>query len=283
MRTLLKKYIPKDNTKVKLFIVGAQKAGTTALNNYLIKHPKIIGGYKKEIGFFNHDKKYAKGISWYHEQHVRPPFYKSNKIYLDSTPGYLANKHAAKRISNYNSNSKIIILLRDPVYRAFSAWNMYKQFSELKQDNKDSLIKYFVDEMNQEKFRNLINKKPFFSFNQFIEKELDSKNKLLNSYPNILKMGLYADHLKLYYKLFGNENILIFESEYFKNNRLKVVNFILDDLGLNHLNIESQKLKLIHSRDYETKINPETEKRLRNFYKPYNEELFKLINKKFDW
>ena len=58
MKAFLKKFIPKDNTKVSLFIIGAQKSGTTALHEYLLKHPNIIGANKKELNFFNFKTRY---------------------------------------------------------------------------------------------------------------------------------------------------------------------------------------------------------------------------------
>src|ERR1041385_2204896 len=48
-----------------LFIVGAQKAGTTSLAAYLSSRPGVIGPWEKEIGFFNNDDRYALGEQWY--------------------------------------------------------------------------------------------------------------------------------------------------------------------------------------------------------------------------
>ena len=77
----IKQLIPRRRVnKVSLFIVGAQKAGTSALHNYLIKHPFVQGGVKKELNFFNHPEKYSRGKSWYHSQYKPVLFYHSNPI-----------------------------------------------------------------------------------------------------------------------------------------------------------------------------------------------------------
>jgi hypothetical protein len=278
----INKYIPKQNSKVSLFIVGAQKSGTSALHNYLLKHPDIIGGVKKEINFFNHPEKFEQGINWYHKQYSRPLFYKQKKIYLDSTPQYLSDDGVAKKIHNYNTNAKIIILLREPISRAYSAWNMYKQFSELPAERKESLLKSHIPHQQVPNFERLINRTPFYTFDEYVNKELNF-GKLFDYYPNIIKRGIYKPQLKPYIDLFGFENVMIYESEYFKNNKLEVTNTILEKSFLDPLRIDTTNLKPVHSRVYESFINDETEEKLKDFYKPYNEELFQLINQKFDW
>lgn len=278
----IKKIVPKQRVKVSLFIVGAQKAGTSALHNYLIKHPKVQGGIKKEINFFNHKEKYEQGEEWYHKQFKSPLFYQPKSIYLDSTPAYLNNLTIAEQIYNYNPNATIVILLRDPVSRAFSAWNMYKQFSELNERQKSNLINTHIEKNNEERFKNLINQNPFPDFSRFISNELIN-NKLVDVYPNILKRSLYYDQVKTYYNLFNTKQIFVFESNYFKSNKLEVTNQIFNALGLQTFEESKYKLEQIHAREYNSKIDKETKKKLKEFYKPHNENLFQLINQRFDW
>ena len=282
MKNYIKKHVPKQKLKVSLFVVGAQKAGTSALHDYLTKHPKVVGGIKKEINFFNHPEKFENGIKWYHKQFERPLFFKPDKIYLDSTPQYLSEPGVAQKIHNYNPNSKIIILLREPVSRAYSAWNMYKQFSELTDKRKESTIKSHIPHHKVSKFSQLINLNPFYTFDEYVEKELVD-GELVNHYPNILKRGIYMQQIKPYIDLFGNDNVLIFESNYFKNNKSEVTNQVLGKLGLNSLNLKSNNLKPVHSRNYESPINEATKLKLKEFYEPYNNQLFKLINQQFEW
>lgn len=271
-----------NSVKVSLFVIGAQKAGTTALHNYLIKHPDVKHGESKELHFFNHQEKYEKGISWYHKQFVRPLFYDNSNVYVDSSPHYLSDLEVAKRLYNYNPNAKIVILLRDPVKRAFSAWNMYKQLAELSSNDKESLIKSNIEKKYITNFRNLINTHPFPSFEDFVSKELQN-NTIVDYYPNIFKTSLYVQQVKPYLDLFDNDNIFIYESEYFKTNKLKVTNLILKQAGLKKLEVSEEDLKKVHSRTYNSPINKETELKLKAFYKPYNEQLFELIGKRFDW
>jgi hypothetical protein len=97
IKKIIKRFIPIQQVKVSLFVVGAQKAGTSALHDYLIKHPSVIGGSKKELNFFNHLENYDQGTLWYHNQFKAPLFYKPKKIYIDSTPQYLSTTDVTQK------------------------------------------------------------------------------------------------------------------------------------------------------------------------------------------
>jgi hypothetical protein len=282
MKNKLKKIILEQQVKVSLFVVGAQKAGTSALHDYLIKHPSVTGGTIKELNYFNHSEKYAQGTKWYHDQFKAPLFYKPKKIYIDSTPQYLSTANVAQKIYDYNPKAKIVILLREPVSRAYSAWNMYKQFSELSVERKAGLIDRHISNKDKKKFNDLINQSPFPSFDDYINKEL-MDGSLTNHYPQIIKRGIYVDQIKPYIDLFDLDNVLVFESNYFKTNKAKVTNKVLETVGLSPLTIAPTDLKSVHSRSYENPISKSTDEKLKTFYKPLNKGLFKMINQKFDW
>ncbi|WP_179351883.1 sulfotransferase domain-containing protein [Winogradskyella vidalii] len=283
LKQTIKRIIPKKKeAKVSLFLVGAQKAGTSALHNYLIKHKEIQGGVQKELNFFNYQENFEQGTTFYHSKFKPVLCYKHDPIRIDSTPQYLMDNEIAKKIHNYNPNSKIVILLREPTSRAFSAWNMYKQFSELNIENKKKLIANNISISNEKKFKKLIDSKPFISFDEFVDRELNN-SETNGIYPNILRRGVYVDQVKAYLDCFGVNNVMVFESNYFRNNKVEVTNKILNALGLSGLQIKDDQLKDVHTRTYENSIKDDNQKRLIDFYKPYNEKLFKLINQRFDW
>ncbi|MGO1752175.1 MAG: sulfotransferase domain-containing protein [Psychroflexus sp.] len=283
IKNKIKSVLPHKNIdRVSVFIVGAQKAGTSALHNYLIKHHEVSGGFKKELNFFNHQENYSQGKAWYHKQFKTPLFYHPHKIYIDSTPQYLMDKSVAQKIYQYNPKAKIVVLLREPVSRAYSAWNMYKQFSELSDKKKIILMDTHIPIDQKEIFSRLINQNSFPTFEEYINLELE-ENKLKDQYPFIIKRGLYAEQLKPYIKLFGLDNLLIFESNVFKKNKIEITNKILSDLGLSGLDLKDEHLKSVHSRKYSSTMSDHAKQKLKVFYKPHNEKLYSLINQKFDW
>ena len=50
-----------------LFVVGAAKAGTTALYDYLAQHPQVFLSRVKEPMFFSREDYYARGLDWYED------------------------------------------------------------------------------------------------------------------------------------------------------------------------------------------------------------------------
>ena len=110
-------------------IIGAARSGTTSLYQYLTEHPSIIPGVGKEIYFF--DKKFKKGINWYKSffptkfsMAIIKNKQKTKCITGEATPRYLHYPHAPKRIFEFLPKIKLIVLLRNPIDRAYSHYQM---------------------------------------------------------------------------------------------------------------------------------------------------------------
>ncbi len=112
--------------KVGLFLAGMQKAGTTSLSSDLAAHPQLAAPQHKEPHFFDDEGQdwqapdYAALDSWYHGS--RP-----GALRFDATPIYSFWPPALERIQRYNPAARLLLLLRDPVERAFSHWAMEYQ------------------------------------------------------------------------------------------------------------------------------------------------------------
>ena len=110
------------NRKVDVFVIGAQKSGTTTLHEILLKEKDISLPAIKETHFFSDSKRNEKGISWYISN-----FDKQKKIWLEVDPDYTSNFEIIRDIFNYNPDAKIIFIYRDPMQRALSQWKMNKR------------------------------------------------------------------------------------------------------------------------------------------------------------
>lgn len=108
-----------------LFIVaGTQKSGTTALAAYLSLHPNITMSKKKELHFFDKNNNYQQGMVHYLEEFIHT---ENTMMYGEATPFYLASRQACARIAKHLPDAKLIILLREPVQRAYSEYQMKKR------------------------------------------------------------------------------------------------------------------------------------------------------------
>lgn len=112
--------------KLGFLVVGAQKAGTTALNYYLKRHPQIALPEKKELHFFDDDQRFAAGTPDYQELHAKFRSAPRGAVAGENTPNYLYWPTALERIHAYNPTIKLIAILRNPIERAFSQWNMQR-------------------------------------------------------------------------------------------------------------------------------------------------------------
>lgn len=112
--------------KIAFVVAGAQKCGTSLLRKYLAQHPGIGISRKKEVHFFDGDERFRSNAVDYEPYHAQYRHCSPAACWGDVTPAYLFWLPAAGRIHAYNPNMKSVIVLRNPVERAFSHWNMMR-------------------------------------------------------------------------------------------------------------------------------------------------------------
>lgn len=108
--------------RIDFVVVGAQKAGTTALFDYLSEDPSIFLPPEKEVHFFDDDAR-DWGSGEYQDYHQRFEL-GAGKIRGEVTPIYMYWPRSMERIRDYNPDIRIVCLLRDPIERAWSHWRM---------------------------------------------------------------------------------------------------------------------------------------------------------------
>jgi hypothetical protein len=114
--------------QLSLAIIGVQKASTTALALYLNQHPKIFFSPVKETHFFRRpltrDGPAERDITLLNQRFVEAP---EGALLADGTPIYIYWPHALDLLKAHNPDLKLIISLRHPVERAYSAWSMERR------------------------------------------------------------------------------------------------------------------------------------------------------------
>ncbi|MCA1059073.1 sulfotransferase domain-containing protein [Rossellomorea aquimaris] len=238
-------------------ILGGAKCGTTSLYFYLNQHPQILPSSKKELFFFN---KSSKTVEWYRNQF--PESVKSDEITGEGTPIYLVHPQVARRIYEYNPKIKLIVLLRNPVERAYS---QYHHFINTEKHS-------FEDALEIEK--------------NTVKKELIRMEEDENYIPDdvfrysLVERGLYHKQLERYYRYFDTNQIHIIKSEDLFQNPQKVCNKVLKFLGLPRCKLKDREAR--NTRSYH-KMNPDTEAMLYDRFRAENQKLYKLIGKDFNW
>ena len=221
--------------KINLFIVGAAKSGTTSLYHYLKQHPDIYLPLVKEPNFFSNVEStnpaaYLKPRKnkFYHNKVIndRLVYYnlykgaQSSKILADASPSYLWDPNAAQKIHKHHSYAKIIILLRNPVERAFSHYLM---------DVKEGI------QAERE-------------FIEAIEKDNLTRPKVWGKAHLYLELGLYHDQVKRYLELFGEKKVKVILYQEFISNTRQVLEQICEFLHVDYRFVENINYNKIHNK-----------------------------------
>ena len=249
------------------FVIGVARSGTTSLFHYLGQHPNIERASYDELGYF--DENFHLGLNWYRSlfptKFTKKNIEKIHKKFLtfDVTPFYIYNPLVIQRILADFPNSKIIANLRNPIDRAYSNFNQGIQDNN---DTKTTFEEVVYDELDKIK-NNKIN--------------LDDPSLLVDDfYELLLARGLYEMQLKPWYNSFSHDKILITSSEQLATNTGQTLKQIFNFLKIPDMKVQDLSKK--NKRQYPI-MKTETRKLLIEFYRPYNEKLYSLIGKNFDW
>ncbi len=263
-------------------IVGAQKSGTTSLHYYLDQHPTLCGSNPKEIHFFDRWVNHGNTKQWY-ERHFRS-LSLARKLYFESSPSYIYYEDVPLKLKKYHPEIKLILVLRDPVKRAFSAWNMYY---DIYKNNQAQWI-LFPDgrrpgEPNSIYKNFFLKRKTFPSFREAIQIELDLINSGNFEEPAILRRGLYRNQIENYYRHFRKDQILILGFEDMIKNTEQTLNSICEFLDVEKFNYQALKIEPKNARAYDSSLTEDDQKFLIEYYAKENESLFELIEQKLNW
>lgn len=185
--------------KLDFIVLGAAKAGTTTLFELVKEHPQLSMPKEKEVPFFDEKKIYVKGLDWYLETYFsKVP--KDNK-WGTVTPQYMLGKGnmnpevIAGNIKKDLPNIKLVAIIRHPVERAYSHYQMLTQRGHFT-ENFDKAVD------------NLLKNK---SVDNLRHKNIDDTNSFLFG-------GEYGRILEYFYNEFPKKNILVLFTDDLKNN-----------------------------------------------------------------
>jgi hypothetical protein len=223
---------------INFIICGTQKGGTSALYEYLREHPEICMAKSKEVHFFDNEAFFSDGTPDYSIYHSSFNPYHTQKIYGEATPIYMYWHDAPRRIWEYNPNMKIIVILRNPIDRAYSHWNMERCRKAESLPFWDA-IRY----ENERCFETLPYQHRVFSY---------------------VDRGFYSEQLRRLWFYFGREKVLILKNENLRYQLQKTLNEICEFIGIRYFNHIHPKE--VHSYNYLKKMSHKEKEYLRYIY-----------------
>lgn len=233
-------FFAKERRGPDFIIIGASKSGTTFLYEELAKHPDIKRARMKEPRFYN--RYHFLGLTYY-----RSFFPKRKKTCLsgEATTSYFYNAEVPAKVKSDFPQVKLILLLRNPIYRAYAHFQMNKK-----------------DEPNS----------------SFIE-ALRNEGKGESSYF-YLASSLYAKNLRLWQQYFSNDQIHIIKSEKLFSQTKETLNELYDFLGIE--NREIDQFEKVNQGNYQV-LSAEEYKRALPYFEEDMRELRNMLGSEFKW
>jgi Sulfotransferase domain len=221
--------------KVDFVICGTQKGGTTALDSYLREHSQICMAKRKEVHFFDSENIFRDNKPDYSDYHSAFSPKISHKILGEATPSYMYWYDAARRIWHYNPNMKLIVVLRNPIDRAYSHWNM-------------------------ERYRNA-ERLPFWDAIKNEQQRCRESLPYQHRVYSYTDRGFYLEQLRRLWFYFSKANVLILKNEFLKDQPNKTLNEVCKFLKVDPF--ESITTRDVHSCQYLSKMSEKEKEYLR--------------------
>ena len=280
--TAWERQLPLHTSCPAAFIIGARKAGTTSLYQYLSHHPDFEGIHLEDgpsAGETFHFSARYTTETW---DKYMSKFPKQDLMTGDASVGNLVNCNVPKRILESCGNfSKVILLLRNPIERYLSNFRMRTRLGTRDFSNNTALSTVIKWEVNQ--FVGALLQKGYAVL-QDGAKQWTKLRCLYGPSRNMLFEGLYYVHLMNWLCNYPAENIIIANSKEFSSNSTKILKQIYQFLGLKALSQEERKLitSFIFNKGSKTNLShhqlqPTDRKKLEQLYDSYNKALFELL------
>jgi Sulfotransferase domain len=247
-------------------IIGAQKCGTTFLYQLLVQHPHVKPAFAKEVHYF--DLNFRKGDNWYRSYF--PLQMRNSRKYItgEASPYYLFHPHAPRRAWAVVPDAKLVVLLRNPVDRAYSHYQ--HQVKRVKAEARETLTFEEAIEVEERILPGEVSK--------MLQSEYyASATHRTRSY---LSRGIYIDQLLVWSSFFQRKQMLILKSEDLFNDTTNALERMLDFLKIPHWAPETYSIP--NKREY-TGVSPLIRQRLDEYYKPHNQRLYEYLGVDLGW
>jgi Sulfotransferase domain len=264
-------------------IIGAQRAGTTTLYTYLRRHPDVTGPryadsavyWSKELHFF--DENYWRGVDWYRKffplEARRRVMRRLGRDLVpgEGTPYYMFHPAVPARVAESLPEVRLIALLRNPVERAYSHYQLMARTGREKLSFEEAI------EAEPQRLAGveqaLLEERPIFGKN-------GHRRHQHHRHRAYVGRGLYADQLERWLEHFPREQLLVLRSEDFLAQPDEVYAQVFEFVGLRPWKV----------RDYEPRntaayapIDPDLRARLEERFAEPNARLARLLGQDFGW
>eukprot|EP00051_Salpingoeca_urceolata_P003203 m.55982 g.55982 ORF g.55982 m.55982 type:complete len:327 (-) comp12569_c0_seq2:31-1011(-) len=269
-----------------VYVIGAMKAGTSALCELLRTHPHIHGGlhvddepfhYTKELHYFDNDQRFENGLSFYeaHFENTLP----HGSVNLDCTPRYLAKPETPIRISDTYPNDRLrfAAVLREPTDRALSHYRHAMAHSP--NHNGDHWTVRMLRKTFEARVHKAIDDWEACAARHLGEDELWAKCSSLDTFNSLVTRGLYDFQIEWWHRNFSPSDFCFVTTDAMRRNTTEVLLRVADFFGVDNSDTSWATIPPGGHSNSDTELtpDPETIERLRQFYKRHGTHTYSTI------
>jgi hypothetical protein len=254
-------------------IIGTKRGGTTSLWRYLLEHPRVHRLFPawntKTSHYF--EENWGRGEAWYrsHFPTERQRAALEKKVggptkVGEAAPLYMFHPLAPERVAKLVPDAKLIVLLRDPVERAYSHWK------ERRTEGKEPLD--FAEALAREGERTAGERERLIADPTYYSEAYD--------WHTYRARGRYLEHLEPWLELFDRDQLLIMASETLYRDPADSYAKVLDFVGLPPHQLA--KYEVFNDRK-SSPIDPALREELSAYFAPHNAALEERLGMRFNW
>ena len=258
---------PRTGALPDFVVIGAMKGGTSFFYHLLTQHPLVERASAKELHFF--DTLFEEGVQWYRRCFPQPKWKNGRRIITGEATPYLSNSLAPERMADVVPEARLIALLRNPVDRAYSHYQMAVR--------KGRENRSFEEAIEAKELRLLGEGREASEGGCHV-----SFGGTRSAY---LFRSIYVDQLLRWTEFFSKEQMLLLKSEDFFERTQETLKFAFNFLDLPDWEPEASEVipKKRNKGEYEREIDPATRRKLEEYFEPHNRKLYDFLGVDFGW
>ncbi|MEA2555890.1 MAG: hypothetical protein QOI60_1221 [Actinomycetota bacterium] len=248
-------------------LIGTKRGGSTSMAEYLVRHPGVAPLFPskavpKGVRYF--DNHYMNGERWY-RSHFTTTGARAGRLAGEATAHYLFEPRAAERAAATVPEAKIIVLLREPVARAFSHWREQSRLGGETLSFEDAL-KAEPERLKGERDR-LLADPAYVS--------------PAHEHRSYRAQGCYVDLLPAWMERFAADRMLVLFSDEMYADPASAYARVLSFLGLGSHDLVTYAAR--NKRPLDAPMHSDTKAQLRDYYRPFDERLEKVLDRPVPW
>ena len=250
-------------------VIGVVKGGSSSIYDYVVQHPMVTAAIKKEVHYFNNNTYPKQDPVWYQSHFpLSRSLTRSQKLTGEASPEYFHGRETPQRIKDLIPDVKLILVLRNPIERAYSHYSMNMRNRKKKQalEPQNSFSEIVLPDMERLKKTRPVS-------------EIVTADKLEPHGFSYLSSGLYIYSLRRWLQMFPANQLLVLKSEDLFSHPEATTNTAFEFLGLEPY---SGAYNVVNAGSY-AKLAPELRQALADFFEPYNQAVYELLGQDFGW